>query len=132
MAEGQRLVLLLHDGGWERLFQAASCAATASSTGWTVDVVLYFEALRKWLDGRVDEVSGSTVSVEAVEERISRPPSALFELARAQGKTRILACTASLGLLGIDPSEAGDRVDELVGWPTVTALMERAQHVLYL
>ena len=132
MAQSQRLLLLLHDGSWDRIFQAASCAATASSTGWTVDVVLYFEALRKWLDGRVDEVSGGAVSVEAVEERISRPPSALFDFARGQGNTRMLACTASLGLLGIDPDEAAGRVDELVGWPTVTALMERAQHVLYL
>lgn len=140
MAESKRLLLLCHDGGWDRLYQAASAAATAASSGWRVDLVFYFDALEKLLDGRLDEFTLSSGDVskarrleETADELGTRSPSQLLRVARAGGNARVLACSASLGLLGRDPAEVDPGiVDEVVGWPTTIALIGAADSTLYL
>ncbi len=140
MAESKRLLLLCHDGGWDRLYQAASAAATAASTGWRVDLVFYFDALEKLLDGRLDEFTLSAGDAskarrleEAADELGTRSPSRLLRAARAGGNARVLACSASLGLLGRDAAEVDPGiVDEVVGWPTTIALIGAADSTLYL
>jgi peroxiredoxin family protein len=140
VAESKRLLLLCHDGGWDRLYQAASAAATAASSGWRVDLVFYFDALEKLLDGRLDEFTLSSGDVskarrleETADELGTRSPSQLLRVARAGGNARVLACSASLGLLGRDPAEVDPGiVDEVVGWPTTIALIGAADSTLYL
>ena len=134
--DAKRLLLLCHDGGWDRLHQAASAAATAASSGWRVDLVFYHEALEKLLDGRLDEApEGGRLAevVDRADERGVVGPAALFDAARRTGRCRVLACSASLGMIGCDPADVDpERVDEIVGWPTTIALLERADHALYL
>jgi len=135
--DAKRLLLLCHDGGWDRLHQAASAAATAASTGWTVDVVFFYEALERLLDGTLDEARAGDAServlVDRAEERGVRPPSMVFAAARSTGRCRFMACSASLGLLDRDPTEVDpETIDEVVGWPTTVALLERSDHALYL
>lgn len=134
--DAKRLLLLCHDGGWDRLYQAASAAATATSTGWQVDVVFYFDALRRLLDGTLDEAGDDArlgALVDAADERGVQPPSALFEAARATGSCRFLACSASLGLIGRDPTDVdAASIDEVIGWPTTLALLEQSDRALYL
>ena len=140
MNSTRHLLLLVHDGSWDRLYQATSAAATAASTGWRVDLVFYFGALRKLLDGRLDdfdfEQTASGVH-DALGERAAelgtRPPSGLLAAARGAGSCRVMACSASLGLLGVDPVEVDPAVvDEIIGWPTTLDLVARADHTLYL
>lgn len=134
----KRLLLLCHDGGWERLYQAGSCAATAASMGWRVDVVFYFGALRKLVDGELESFTLEPRDRER-EERLrdraeeigTRGPAALFSAARRGPDTHLLACSASLGLLGLQPESVLAHVDEVVGWPTTVALMGSADQVLY-
>lgn len=132
----QRLLLLCHDGGWDRLHQAASAAATAASMGWEVDVVFYYDALERWLDRTTDDAGDDPrreVLVDRADEAGVRPPSVLFDAARKTGHCRFHACSASLGMLGRDPSDADStRVDQVIGWPTTLALLERSDHALYL
>ena len=140
MGEPKRLLLLCHDGGWDRLYQAASAAATAASTGWRVDLVFYFDALEKLLDGRLDDfelTSGDASKARRLEETAdelgTRAPSRLLRAARSSGSARVLACSASLALIGRDPAEIdGSIVDEVIGWPTTIALIGAADSTLYL
>lgn len=130
----KRLLLLCHRGGWEHAYQSASAAATAATMGWRVDVVLYFDALARWIDGRLDEADdGEHERVELAEERDVRPPSALFAAARASGRFRVHACSASLGLIDRDVEAIdGTGIDDVIGWPTTIALIEGSDQSLYL
>jgi peroxiredoxin family protein len=140
MAEGQprRLVILCHDGGWERLYQAASCAVTATSSGWRVEAVFYFAALEKLLSGRLDEVTFDPPQPERgqrladrIDEIDTHGPASLFAAARATGNLGLYACSASCALLDRDPAAALQEVDQVVGWPTVMGWLERSEHALY-
>ena len=138
-APAKRLLLLCHSGSWDRLLQAGSAAATAAGSGWSVDVVFYFDALDKLMHDRLDDPA-STGAEGAWHAALREPsglsspgvPSELFDYARSSGRARFLACSASCSLLALDEGEVLKRVDHIVGWPTVIELMGRAQSVLYL
>lgn len=83
---------------------AGSCALAAAALGDRVDVFLLGEAVRAVVDG--------------AEERDDGPARALFQ-ARDLGTCRLLACSAGLVESGIDPANAQQVVDAIVGWPTI-------------
>ena len=133
------LLLLCHGGGWDRLHQAASCAATAAASGWRVDLVFYHGALEKLVEGRLDEWSLEPRDPERerrledrADEHGTTGPAALLTAARSAGEVRLLACSASCALIGREAQDVAEHVDEVIGWPTTVALMERADRVLYL
>ncbi len=133
------LLVLCHDPGWDRLYQACSAAATAAAAGREVVLVFYFQALAKLVEGRLDEFSLHPRDPEAearLEERVleigTRPPSALLEAARETGRVKLLACSASVHLVGLENEEVRRHVDEIIGWPTVMNLMGPSAQVLYL
>ncbi len=82
---------------------AGSCALTAASLGDRVDVFLFGPAL--------------TAAIEAHGD--PDHPASLLHQARATGSCRLLACSASLVAEKVDPARAEDRVDAIVGWPSV-------------
>lgn len=134
--DGSRsLLLLCHQGSFQHLLQGFSAAAAATTTGWRVQMVFYFEALEKLLDDRLDEFP-STAEGRALEDAVEtanlRLPSRLLAAARGSGRLRVFACSASLGLLERDAGATAGPVDEVVGWPTVLQLLERADRALYL
>ena len=133
------LLLLCHSGGWDRLHQAASCAAAAAAAGWSVDLVFYHGALRKLLTDSLDELTfeprdpAAERELAARVEELSTPtPSSLLESAGQMAAVRWMACSASCALLGFEVQQAESRVDAVVGWPTVFGLMQRSRQVLYL
>jgi predicted peroxiredoxin len=101
-------------------------------------VILFFGALEAWLSGEWDRAprsSGAYTRVELAEriqELDSSAPSQLMAAARRSGRCRVLACSASLSLIGRRDEELGERVDEVVGWPTIVHLMQPGTQVLYL
>ena len=104
--ENQRLLLLCERdelGPWQ---QASSAAAAAVASGWQVD-------LEAFESGRVAAVSGVLADARA-------------------GGLGLFACSASVALLGREPAEVLDQVDEVVGWPTILGWMTRADRVLSL
>jgi len=134
-----RLLLLCHHGGWDRLYQAASAAAAAASMGQRVDMVFFFDALARLAQDRLDDVTLSPPDPEAeaalvarAEGSGTRPVSELLAAARATGEARLWACSASLALTGVEEAAVRDRVDEVVGWPTVVRMLGEADHALYL
>jgi peroxiredoxin family protein len=134
-----RLLLLAHSGGFDRLHQLSSCAAAATTQGQAVDIVYFFGALSALLEGRLDEMrleprdEAREAHLQArVVEHQMRPPSANLQAAAATGLLRSFACSASLALAGGEPERAAAVVDEIIGWPTVIRLMGTAGHVLYI
>lgn len=126
-----KLLLLRHDGGWERDYQAASCAASAVSQEIDVDVVLFFGALRRWVledSDRFDDAGREALALAIG----SRPVSSIWADARSTGRLRLFACSASIALEELDVEQVSPRVDQILGWPTVIRLMGQADQVLYL
>ncbi len=56
----------------------------------------------------------------------------MLDAARKTGLVRLFACSASAHLVAVDFDALTQRVDEVIGWPTVLRLSEKASHVLYL
>ena len=133
------LLLLCHEGGYDHLYQMASCAAAATAGGWKVDAVFFFEALEKLAQGRIDELSFSPRDAareerfaERIEEIGLRPPSVNLASARETGRLQLFACSASAAICGCATEELDGIVDEVIGWPTILRLMEGAAQTLYL
>ena len=130
-----RLLLLCHDARWDRLYQAASCAASASAQGDGVDLVFFFGALEKLIDGRLDEFTPADEMERYARTSLelgSRSVTELLDAARAGGDVRLYACSASTALLGRSIESAQAIVDEIIGWPTILRLLGKTSRVLYL
>ena len=110
------VVLHVHGESWSRRYQAASHAITAAAAGDRVLVVLWFEALRRFVRGGFDEgAPGEEAAARSrAEERGLPPPAVRREEARTLGAT-ILAGETGGRLAGLDADEARARVDGLPG-----------------
>jgi peroxiredoxin family protein len=134
-----RLLLLAHGGGFDRLHQLSSCAAAATTQGTSVDIVFFFGALAALVEDRFDEVhleprdpeAEAALSARVLEHQM-RPPSDNLKAAAETGLLRTFACSASMALVAAEPEVVADKVDDIIGWPTVVRLMEGAGHVLYI
>ena len=133
------LLVLCHDGGWDHLYQAASCAGSAAAAGRRCDLVFFFWALERLAADRLDEIELQPRDAEREallaaqsQEVGTRSVSSMLNAARKTGLVRLFACSASANLVGADVDVVAERVDEIIGWPTVLRLSERAAHVLYL
>ena len=130
-----RLLLLCERGGFAPLHQAGSVAAAQLAMGGRCDLVLFHAALARLLEERVDELEPGLDAREAYGDALAsgrvRPVSQTLAAAREAG-LRLFACSASVALLGAGPDAVLDRVDEVVGWPTILGWMSAADRVLYL
>ena len=111
-----RFVLLLQTGDPDRLAEAAAMAASAVTLGTDVTLV--------WLSGAAEALSSGRLEAEADE-----PGSAgnLLAEARESGRLRSLACSAALARNRRSQESLRDKVDEIVGWPTVVGLLKAAE-----
>jgi predicted peroxiredoxin len=111
-----RFLLLLESGDPRRLAEAAAMAAAAVSLGTDVTLV--------WLSGALEALVSGRLEAEAGE-----PGSAAHLLAEARetGRLRSLACSAAMVKNRISPERLREKVDEIVGWPTVISLLRAAE-----
>ncbi len=135
--DARRLLLLCHRGDFEHLYQATSAAAAATAGGWRVDLVFYFDALARLISGRLDDPpSPSGEWTRGIADRLDDLPLPLpsqhLAAARATGRARVFACSASLRLVETESVVDRSGIDEVVGWPTVLDLMTSADQTLYL
>jgi peroxiredoxin family protein len=107
------LLVLAHGAAWEDRYQAVTVAVTAAAMGDRVTVALFFDPLRRWLEGRFDEGAPATVG----PARVGGLAAALLE-ARALG-LEIVACDTALRLVGLDPEVARARVDRVASLPAL-------------
>jgi len=115
-AAAPRRVLLLQSGEAAGLAEAAAMAATAVSLGTDVTLV--------WLSGAMEALMSGRLEAEAGD-----PGSAghLFAEARETGRVRFLACSAAMVKSRTPPERLREKVDEIVGWPTVVSLVRASE-----
>lgn len=108
-------IVLLHRVEERTLYEAAAMAASATALGIAVTLVWFDSALDALVDGALGDVEDEST------------PAALFASARRTGLLRTLACSASAVNRPGGIAAARQAVDDVVGWPTVIALI-RGSH----
>ena len=107
-------VVLLHRDEERGLYEAAAMAAAAASLDVSVTLVWFDAALDALVSGRLDD-SGDGGGA-----------AGLLADARETGRLRFLACSASAVRSEGGVGAVRERVDEIVGWPTVVGLIRAA------
>ncbi|MBX5484345.1 MAG: hypothetical protein IRZ16_21190 [Myxococcaceae bacterium] len=129
------VAIFLHDGSYDRVHQAFSIAAAAVATGRRVDVFLFWWALERIVQGRIDEPDfgpGREAAEARFEQRNMPTIRQLLTHARESGLCRIYACTGSIGAVAATPAEVERHVDQLVGWTTILKLTAGVTDRFYL
>jgi peroxiredoxin family protein len=129
-----KVAVFLHSGDYDRVHQGLSIAAAAVASGRRVEVYLFWWALERFLQGRLDEPDFHPPR-EDVADRFEtrRIPTLrhLLEHVRESGLGTVQGCTGSLGALGAEPladSLAGKGpIDGWVGW---SAILQRTAGVV--
>jgi len=127
------IVLHLHGESFARRYQVASHAIAAAAAGDEVRVILWFDALVRWVRGTFDEPLGGEDEAVALRHGTLGlpPPSAMLAEARSLG-ARLLACETAVRLAGLDPGEARAHVDDLPGLQEILAAARDADLALYV
>lgn len=116
------VAIFVHRQEYESLHQAVSVAAAAASQGRHVDLYLFWWALdrvaRRGLELGEDPAS------ERLEAKGHPSAGALLEAAKATGRARVTACSASVQALGLTPGQLGPHVDGVLGW---SAILQRCE-----
>ncbi len=133
------LVIFAHSDGYDRMHQMTSMALTAAVTGREVLLVLFFWALRAVVNGSMDQLVFNANDPELARETASRvatgnnpPPSEMLSMARQTGRVRILACSASMQMMGLDHQKTAAAVDEVVGMSTILRVALDGPNLVYL
>jgi peroxiredoxin family protein len=144
------LVVFLHSHAYDRLYQATTMLLTASAMGWRCHLFLFYHALASFDAGTWDEVNITTCSdphgaaelpvprwLETLEHNFeaSNHPSlySMLDKARTEsGGLKVCACSTAVRLLDLSPQAVRERVDEIVGLPTMMRIAENATHVIYI
>lgn len=132
MAEsGKDLLILAHSASWTDRFEISSLVASALASGGSVDLALFFEALRFWVEGRWSELPEASSAAAPQAAAVMPPLDELMLQSHESGEgLRVFACSASVRLLGLEPDRVERTVDAIVGWPTFWRLMGSAGRVL--
>jgi len=107
-------VVLLHRDEAGGLYEAAAMAAAASSLDVSVTLVWFDAALDALVSGKLEDSEDGAGVAE------------LLAGARETGRVRFLACSASAVRSEQGIGAVRDRVDDIVGWPTVVGLIRAA------
>jgi peroxiredoxin family protein len=125
-----KVVVFLHHGEYDRVHQGLSIAAAAVASGRRAEVYLFWWALERFLQGRLDEPD-FTPPREDVADRFEtrRIPTLrqLLEHLRESGLCTVQGCTGSLGALGAESLADKGPIDGWVGW---SAILQRTAGVV--
>jgi peroxiredoxin family protein len=125
-----KVVVFLHSGDYDRVHQGLSIAAAAVASGRRAEVYLFWWALERFLQGRLDEPD-FTPAREDVADRFEtrRMPTLrqLLEHVRESGLGTVQGCTGSLGVLGAEALADKGPIDGWVGW---SAILQRTAGVV--
>ncbi len=120
-------VIYANSGDAERIHQIAALAASAAANGDDVHVILFFAALRRFVNDDLDNVlpaAGGARGAHSAEE--------LIESARRLGKLKLYACAAQPKLLGMAVEDVADVVDEIISLPEFMRKTKGAETKLFV
>jgi len=129
------LNLVLFSGTADKLHAAATLAAGAAAMDRPVNILLQYWALDAFRTERVEENHG--LAWDATADGTSRPVKGTkainwletFRMAKELGEMKILACSGSLDVLGIDVTSLDPIVDSEGGIATFLMLADEGQLV---
>ena len=139
MSKKPRFVIFAHNATYDKLHQVATLGLTAAAMGKDVSVVLLFWTIKKLAEGRIDEVDfppeyaahGQNVARLLREKKVPRI-SDMFREARQVGQFRLIACSAGLEYIDVDPDAVAKNVDEVLGLPAILSLTAGAETTLFI
>lgn len=139
VSQKPRFVIYAHNATYDKLHQVATIGLTAAAMGKEVIVVLLFWTIKKLAEGQVDAVDfppeyqqyGDEVRRLIREKRVPRI-SEMFEEARQLGSFKLVACSAGLEYMGVDPDTVTKQVDEVMGLPAILSLVSSAETTLFI
>lgn len=130
-----KIAIFLHSGDYDRVHQGLAIAAAGVAAGRRVEVYLFWWALGRFLDGRLDAPDfGPAAGAlgEAVADRFETRglPTLrqLLEHVRGSGLGSVHGCTGSLAALGAE-ARAGGSEALLDGWVGWSAILQRTAGV---
>ena len=134
-----RFVIFAHNATYDKLHQVATLGLTAAAMGKEVIVVLLFWTIKKLAQGQIDvidfppEYSGSAEEVTRLLKEKNVPKiSEMFQEAKQVGQFRLVACSAGLEYMGVDPEAVAKNVDEVMGLPAILTLTAGAETTLFI
>jgi len=139
MKPAPRFIVFAHNATYDKLHQVATLGLTAAAMGKDVMVVLLFWTIKKLAEGQLDvldfplEYQDQAPNVaRLLKERRVPSISEMFEEARKVGKFRLIACSAGLEYMGVDPEKVEKNVDEVMGLPAILSLTSGAETTLFI
>lgn len=135
----RKLVIFAQSSTYDRLYQTATIAVTAAAMGEEVYVVLFFEALRKFVDGKTDiedmSVEFQNHGKDVYQKMKKMNPNSIpdmIETVKSLGTLKFLACSANVEFMGLEKEEVLKKVDEITGLPSILKLVSEADTTLYI
>ena len=116
------LVIFLSGCGWAERYQAVMLGVTAASLGDAVTVVLAFEALRAFVEGRFEDGAPAAAAAARVP-----PLLPTLEVARRELGLRVVACETAVRLAGLEPDAVRPRLDGLEPLPSLWRLAQQGR-----
>ena len=139
MSQRPRFVIFAHNASYDKLHQVATLGLTAAAMGKEVTVVLLFWTIKKLSEGRLNELDFPPEYQEQaldvarlIKERKVPLITEMFEEARKVGHFRLVACSAGLEYMGVDPDTVAKGVDEVMGLPAILTLTAGAETTLFI
>jgi peroxiredoxin family protein len=134
-----RFVIFAHNATYDKLHQVATIGLTAAAMGKEVIVVLLFWTIKKLAQGHIDAIDFPPEYAQSAEEvsrllREKKVPkiSEMFQEAKQVGQFRLVACSAGLEYMGVDPEAVAKNVDEVLGLPAILSLTAGAETTLFI
>ena len=134
-----KFVIFAHHATYDALHQVATLSLTASAMGKDVIVILLFWTIKKLAEGKIDVIdfppeyaSSAEAVTRLLKEKKVPNISEMFQDARLVGRFRLIACSAGLEYMGVDPDAVTRNVDEVMGLPAIIALTSDAETKLFI
>ena len=137
--EEKKFILFLHSGAYDKLYQAIMLATTAASMGNKVYIFLFFWALRKFVNDKIDEIDfpvdirdEERLLLEAVPRGSSNMLRELLDEVKKMGNLEIYACSGAVKLMELDEDLVMRKVNDIIGLPTMLKMAEGAETQLFI
>lgn len=134
-----KFVIFAHHATYDALHQVATLGLTASAMGKDVIVILLFWTIKKLAEGKIDVIdfppeyaSSAEAVTRLLKEKKVPNISEMFQDARLAYRFRLIACSAGLEYMDVDPDAVTRNVDEVMGLPAIIALTSDAETKLFI
>ncbi len=135
----KKFILFLHSGSYDKLYQAVMLATTAAAMGSKVYIFLFFWALKKFVNDKLDEIEfpagiqdEDRRLLEAVPQGQSNMLKELLDEVGKMGNLEIYACSGAVKLMELDEELVKSKVNDIIGLPTMLRMAEGAETQLFI